>query len=167
MWFNCSRFCKFGFEWVKTHEELGQQIREASKSYSGGYIRGIRISEEQFEEKYFPGRVLLDKYCNDVPVVLNSLEYQVSMLNTYAMLYFKIPFTAEGIEVDKSQMPTGIFRKQANAILRTNILRGIPDRDRKDAITSIMASLLMNGITTVNAMEGGFMYSDKDANFFT
>ncbi len=50
--------------------------------------------------------------------------------------------------------------------MRTNILRGIPDRDRKDAITSIMASLLMNGITTVNAMEGGFMYSDKDANFY-
>lgn len=150
---------------AKTHEELGEQIREASKSYLGDYIRGIRISEEQFKEKKFPGRVLLDKYCNDTPVVLNSLEYQVSILNTYAMLYFKIPFTAEGIEIDENQMPTGIFRKQANAILRTNILKGISNHHRKDAITEIMGTLLMNGITTVNAMEGGFMYSDKDANF--
>lgn len=150
---------------VKTHEELGERIKEASKAYSGGYIRGIRLSEEQFEEKSFPRRMLLDKYCNDAPVVLNSLEYQVSMLNTYAMLYFKIPFTAEGIETDENQMPTGIFRKQANAILRTNILKGILDRDRKKAITKIMGTILMNGITTVNAMEGGFMYSDKDANF--
>lgn len=150
---------------AKTHEELGEQIREASKSFSGDYIRGIRISEEQFEGEKFPGRMLLDKYCNDVPVVLNSLEYQVSMLNTYAMLYFKIPFTSEGIELDKDQMPTGIFRKQANAILRTNILKNISDSVRRDAVTGIMATLLMNGITTVNAMEGGFMYSDKDANF--
>lgn len=150
---------------ARTHEELGEQIKEASKLYSGGYIRGIRISEEQFREKEFPRRMFLDKYCSDVPVVLNSMEYQVSMLNTYALLYFKIPFTAEGIELDESQMPTGIFRKQANAILRKNILNRIPDCERRHATTTIMADILMSGITTVNAMEGGFMYSDKDANF--
>jgi len=83
----------------------------------------------------------LDKYCNDVPVLLNSYEYQVSMLNTYAMLYFKIPFTAEGIEMDEKQMPTGIFRKQANAILRTNILKNITENVRRDAISGIMATL--------------------------
>lgn len=150
---------------VKTHEELGQQIKEASKSFAGSYIRGIRLDEGQFKEKKFPDRTLLDKYCNDIPVLLNSYEYQVSMLNTYAMLYFKIPFTAEGIEMDEKQMPTGIFRKYANAILRTNILKNIADSGRKKAISDIMATLLMNGITTVNAMEGGFMYSDKDAEF--
>lgn len=150
---------------VKTHADMGEKIREASKSFMGDYIRGIRVSEGQFQEKVYPGRVLIDKYCNDVPVVLNSLEYQVSILNTCAMLYFKIPFTAEGIETDGKQMPTGIFRKQANAILRTNILKNISDGTRKVAVSELMSTLLMNGITTVNAMEGGFMYSDKDAEF--
>jgi len=150
---------------VKTHEELGEQIRETSKAFLGGYIRGIKLEEGQFKEKKFPSRIFLDKYCNDVPVLLNSYEYQVSMLNTYAMLYFKIPFTSEGIEMDDKQMPTGIFRKQANAILRTNILKNITESVRRDAISGIMSTLLMNGITTVNAMEGGFMYSDKDAEF--
>lgn len=150
---------------VKTHAEMGDKIREASKSFMGDYIRGIRISEGQFQEKVYPGRTFIDKYCNDVPVVLNSMEYQVSILNTCAMLYFKIPFTAEGIEMDRKQMPTGIFRKQANAILRTNILKNISDSVRKDATSEIMSTLLINGITTVNAMEGGFMYSDKDAEF--
>lgn len=150
---------------VKTHAEAGEKIREASKSFVGDYIRGIRLEEGQFHEKTFPGRKLLDQYCNDVPVVLNSLEYQVSMLNTCAMLYFKIPFTAEGIETDEKQMPTGIFRKQANAILRSNILKNISDEVRKDAVSGIMETLLMNGITTVNAMEGGTLYSDKDADF--
>lgn len=150
---------------VKTHAEVGERIREASKSFIGDYIRGIRLEEGQFVEKTFPGRKLLDQYCNDVPVVLNSLEYQVSMLNTCAMLYFKIPFTAEGIETDEKQMPTGIFRKQANAILRSNILKNISDEVRKNAVSGIMETLLKNGITTVNAMEGGTLYSDKDADF--
>jgi len=150
---------------VKTHEELGERINEASKSFFGNYIRGIHLQEGQFKEKEFPGRVVLDKYCNDVPVMLNSIEYQVSMLNTYAMLYFKIPFTAEGVEINDKKMPTGIFRKQANAILRNNILKNISESVRRDAISEIMNTLLMNGITTVNAMEGGVMYSDKDAEF--
>ncbi|MEL7647525.1 MAG: amidohydrolase [Sedimentibacter sp.] len=150
---------------VSTHDDVGERIREASKSFVGDYIRGIRLEEGQFVEKRFPDRKLLDKYCNDVPVVLNSLEYQVSMLNTCAMLFFKIPFTAEGIETDERQMPTGIFRKQANAILRSNILKNISDKVRKEAVSGIMETLLMNGITTINAMEGGFMYSDKDADF--
>ncbi|WP_206458799.1 amidohydrolase [Anaerovorax sp. IOR16] len=150
---------------ARTHQELGERIREAYKNLNGNYIRGIRIVAEQFREKKFPERTLLDKYCNDVPVWLNSLEYQVSMLNTYAMLYFKIPFTAEGVEMDEKQMPTGIFSKKANAILRSNILKNISDNDRREAISGIMANLLNHGITTVNAMEGGTMYSDKDANF--
>ncbi|MEA4987949.1 MAG: amidohydrolase [Anaerovorax sp.] len=150
---------------ARTHQELGEQIREAYKNLNGNYIRGIRIVAEQFQEKKFPERTLLDKYCNDVPVWLNSLEYQVSMLNTYAMLYFKIPFTAEGVEMDEKQMPTGIFSKKANAILRSNILKNISDNDRTEAVSGIMANLLSHGITTVNAMEGGTMYSDKDANF--
>jgi len=150
---------------ARTHEELGEQIREVYENSNGSYIRGIRITAEQFKEKNFPDRTLLDRYCNDIPVWLNSLEYQVSMLNTYAMLYFKIPFTAEGVEMDEKQMPTGIFRKKANAILRANILKNISDIDRKEAISGIMPNLLNHGITTVNAMEGGTMYSDKDANF--
>ena len=155
----------FDLSQVKTHEEMGEKIREASKFFVGDYIRGIRISEGQFKEKKYPGRVLIDKYCNDVPVVVNSMEYQVSILNTCAMLYFKIPFTAEGIDMDEKQMPTGIFRKQANAILRTNILKNISKTTRKSAVSQMMSTLLMNGITTINAMEGGFMYCDKDAEF--
>jgi len=150
---------------TKTHEELGQRIQEAYKASGGGYIRGIKVSAEQFEEKSFPTRTLLDKYCDNVPVWLNSNEYQVSMLNTYAMLYFKIPFTAEGVEMDEKQMPTGIFYKNANAILRANILKSFSNAERREALSGIMERLLSNGITSVNAMEGGYMFSDKDADF--
>lgn len=150
---------------TKNHEEIGRLISEEAKANPGKHIRGIRLDAEKLEEKCFPGRNFLDKFCNDVPVWINSSEYQVSVLNTYAMLYFKIPFTTEGIELDEKLMPTGIFRRQANSILRTNILKTISNSERKEAVSGIMEQLLSNGITTVNAMEGGCLYSDKDADF--
>jgi len=150
---------------LKTHQELGECIQEESINNKNGYIRGIKITADQFEEKELPTRALLDKFCDSMPVWLNSVEYQVSVLNTYAMLYFKIPFTSEGVEMDAKEMPTGVFYKNANAILRANILKSISNHDRREAISGIMERLLSNGITTVNAMEGGFMFSDKDADF--
>jgi len=150
---------------VKNHKALGERIRQAHIESGGVFVRGIGLTPEQFEEGCFPTRSLLDQYCDNVPVWLNSLEYQVSVLNTYAMLYFKIPFTADGVVTNEKQMPTGVFYRNANAILRANILKNFSNSDRRDAITNIMGQLLSNGITTVNAMEGGYMFSDKDADF--
>nr|WP_315020444.1 amidohydrolase [uncultured Aminipila sp.] len=148
-----------------THGEVGELVKQAAKLSPGKQIRGIRLKVEQLKENTMPTRTLLDRYCNDVPVWINSYEYQVSVLNTYAMLYFKIPFTTIGIELDEHQMPTGVFYKQANSVLRENILKNIPDSLRLEAVESIMEGLMANGITTVNAMEGGALYSDKDAEF--
>lgn len=148
-----------------THEEVGELVKQAAMLSPGKQIRGIRLKVEQLKENTMPTRTLLDRYCNDVPVWINSYEYQVSVLNTYAMLYFKIPFTTIGIELDEHQMPTGVFYKQANSVLRENILKNIPDSLRLEAVESIMEGLMTNGITTVNAMEGGALYSDKDAEF--
>jgi predicted amidohydrolase YtcJ len=150
---------------ARTHEDVGELVREAAKMNPGKQIRGIRLEMEKLKEKEMPTRTFLDKCCNDVPVWINSLEYQVSVLNTYALLYFKIPFTTEGVEVDDKEMPTGVFKKKANAILRSNILKNIADSRRMEAVAGIMEELISNGITTVNAMEGGALYSDKDADF--
>jgi len=109
--------------------------------------------------------MVLDQYCNDAPVFINSVEYQKSVLNTYAMLYYKIPFTLEGIDFDENQMPTGIITHQANAILRENVFRNIPNERRMDAVENLIKNIVKKGITTVNAMEGGRLYSDKDAEF--
>ncbi len=87
------------------------------------------------------------------------------MLNTYGLLYYKIPFRMDGIEMDKNGVATGIFRGRANATLRTNVLNKCTDKFRQECVTSLIPDLLSVGITTVNAMEGGYMYSDLDAEF--
>ena len=150
---------------AKSYSDIGRLISAARDSFPRTPIRGIRLDEQQLKENKLPTRMVLDKYCNDAPVFINSVEYQKSVLNTYAMLYYKIPFTLEGIDFDENQMPTGIITHQANAILRENVLRNIPNERRMDAVESLIKNIIKKGITTVNAMEGGRLYSDKDAEF--
>jgi hypothetical protein len=87
------------------------------------------------------------------------------VLNTYALLYYKIPFTLEGIDFDEHQMPTGIITHYANAHLRESILKKIPDASKFEAVKDFLKSVIQKGITTVNAMEGGRLYCDEDAEF--
>lgn len=150
---------------VHSFEEIGEMIHRAAAEKPGQSIIGMRLQVEQLKEKKFPDRLALDRYCNDVAVWINCLDYQVSMLNTYGLLYYKVPFNMEGVEKDGQSVATGLFRGKANAVLRTNILDGITDKVRKEAVLDIIPGLLGTGITTVNAMEGGYMYSDKDADF--
>lgn len=150
---------------VCSFEEIGVQIQKAILEKPGESIICISLQVEKLKEKKFPDRITLDRYCRDVPVWINCLDYQVSMLNTYGLLYYKVPFNMEGVEKDSHDVATGIFRGKANAVLRNNILEEITDKVRKGAVMDLIPELLSVGITTVNAMEGGYMYSDKDADF--
>jgi len=151
---------------AKSFDDIGDLISEAAKKIGeDSVIRGIRLDGQNLKETRLPDRNVLDKFCKDFPVFLNTVEYQQSVLNTYALLYFKIPFTLQGIEFDENQVPTGIITHSANVFLRENILHSIPNSRRLEAVKSFSKALIEKGITTVNAMEGGRLYSDKDAEF--
>ena len=84
---------------VKSFEEIGKLIREQEIKNPGECIFGVRLDNADLKEGVFPDRMVLDKFSNNVPVCINSLDYQVSMLNTYGLLYYKIPFYMNGIEM--------------------------------------------------------------------
>lgn len=148
---------------ARSHSELGELLSAAETQE--GAILGCQVEESQFAEKCFPNRYVLDKYCSDHPVVIFSKEYHVSMLNTHALLYYKVPFSLDGIELDSNGLPTGVFRHNANYVLRSNVLKSLPDEFRMEAIHMAMSKLLENGITTVAAIEGGWLFDDRDAEF--
>lgn len=151
---------------ARSFDDIGDLISAAAKNNGeDSVIRGIRLDKQNLREGRIPDRNVLDRYCKDFPVFLNTVEYQQSALNTYALLYFKIPFTLQGIEFDENQVPTGIITHAANVFLRENILRNIPNAKRLEAVKGLSKTMLEKGITTVNAMEGGRLYSDKDADF--
>jgi len=151
---------------AKSFRDIGALVSEAAKSSpKKKNIRGIGLDAQNLKEGRLPDRTIIDKYCKDAPVFINSVEYQTSVLNTYALLYYKIPFTLEGIDFDENQVPTGIITHYANVLLRENVLRSIPNSTRMETVNEFLESVVKSGTTTVNAMEGGRLYCDKDAEF--
>ena len=150
---------------VKSFRGIGALISQAAKASSKKNIRGIGLDAQNLKEGRFPDRTVIDEYCKDVPVFINSKEYQTSILNTYALLYYKIPFTLEGIDFDENQVPTGIITHHANILLRENVLNAIPNSTRMETVSEFLKKIVKKGITTIHDMEGGRLYCDKDAEF--
>ena len=150
---------------AESFDDIADLIRERGKENPEMSIQGIRIDETRLREKRLPSRHEIDRFWNDSAVWLNTVDYLTSALNTYGLLYYKIPFTKMGVEWDEKNMPTGIFRKNANDMLRDSILGDFNDFYRLDALQKLMPHLAAQGLTTVNAMEGGKVYSDRDAEF--
>ena len=143
--------------------DIGDLIQEQVRLTPEQPIHAMGIYSDNLKEKRFPDRTVLDKFCNDVPVWVTSREFHISALNTYGILYYKIPFTIGGIELDSNSMPTGIFKQQANVILRENILKSISNAYRLDAVKGVLDNAIKHGITTIDTMEGGFLFCNKDA----
>lgn len=150
---------------VSSFAEIGERISAEAAKGGNGPIFGYGLDELKLKEGRLPDRHVLDSYCKDLPVWLSRVEYHTSVLNTHALLYYKIPYMLDGIELDQRKVPTGIIRLGANAKLREDILNDMPISGRMAAVTRICNQMLKQGITTVNAMEGGFTFSDRDAEF--
>jgi len=150
---------------ARSFKDIGELIYERYKKEPNRPIHAIRMDIHNLKERRFPTRQDLDKICSDTPIWINSSEYQTSVLNTCALLFYKIPFTVQGVLFDDKQMPTGVFQRQANAMLRANISNQYSDFYRMDALQNIMPQVAEAGITTACAVEGGPIYCDKDAEF--
>lgn len=150
---------------VRNFDEIGDLIRSECLRHPEAPIVGYGLDETKLKEERLPDRSVLDSFCSDRPVWISRVEYHTSILNTYALLHYKIPYTVQGIELDHKKMPTGIFRLYANAMLRDEILSDFSFRHRLNAAQKLVCRLLAKGVTTLNAMEGGFLFSDKDAEF--
>ena len=103
-------------------QEIAAAIEAAGQKNPERPIHGFRLDVQNLAEKRLPDRADLDAFWNNSPVWLNTYDYQTSILNTYAMLYYKVPFTQQGIQYAANHMPTGRFDGRANALLRGNIL---------------------------------------------
>lgn len=150
---------------ARSFDDIETIIRAYREENPGKGIYCVRLDVNRLKEGRYPNRKDLDRMSNEEAIWINCYDYQVSMLNTYGMLFFKIPYRLDGAKQDHNGVPLGIFVGKANAALRTSILDYYPNEGRRDRVSKLMMNLFRNGITTVNSMEGGYMYSDSDAEF--
>ncbi len=142
---------------ARNFKEIGERIKAAADKRESELIVADCLDRDALEEKVFPDRTVIDKYCNDTPVAIYARDYHTLILNTFGILYFKAPLTLEGAEVDKQDMPTGIFSNHAGARLDNKVSSSFSEEEIGAGINKIMKKLLSCGLTTVSAMEGGHM----------
>ncbi len=156
-------------EGVRNFRGIGKRLKAAQAKNPGRPLIAAKLEWENLEERRMPDRTVLDRYCKNTPAAVYSADYHLLSLNTCGMLFFKIPFTLEGIGLDRGGIPTGIFTGRAGAKLDTNILASFTEEDLSRAVEQIMPELFRLGLTTVAAKEGGKMNMDfrrdRDADF--
>ncbi|MDI6706156.1 MAG: amidohydrolase [Bacillota bacterium] len=149
---------------VKSINELLVLIeKKAQNMPPGKLIRGIGFDELRLEEQRMPTRYELDECAPNNPVWINRVEYHTSVVNSLALHQLSLPYNLEGIARDERNLPTGLLTGKAGALVRNQIFNTISDQTRLKAVNKALNKAVENGITTLNAMEGGFTFHDKDA----
>lgn len=142
---------------VKNFEEMGERIRKAAEERKGGLLIANLLDSQKLEEKRLPDRTVLDRYCSDRPLAVYTVDGHVLILNTYGILYLKVPFSLKGVELDELGVPTGRFMDRCQVRLDTKITGSFAEKDMKRGMEKILPQMLADGLTTVAAMEGGNM----------
>ncbi|SDJ88594.1 amidohydrolase [Natronincola ferrireducens] len=133
------------------------------KTEWGDMIHCIGLEEIKLRENRMPTRWELDQVVKDRVVWISSIEYHVSIVNTFGFRLLNLPFNLSGIERNEEGVPTGVLRGRANFLARKKLLGITSDETRAKGTKKLFKNIITAGVTTINAMEGGFLFHDRDA----
>lgn len=157
---------KLNLNGSRNFEEIGQRLRDWVERYPRKRtVHACRLEISDLEEKRPPTRTIIDRYLRDYPVWIESRDFHYTVLNTRALHSSQIPFTMEGVELDDHQRPTGIFRGKANAFLRRKTADSYTWEEKERGVCDLAGRLLKKGVTSIHAMEGGYGFPERDAEF--
>ncbi|WP_432662833.1 amidohydrolase [Wukongibacter baidiensis] len=151
---------------VTSLDQLFERLSdEAKKTPEGELIRAWGLDELKLKERRMPTRHELDACVPNNPLWINRIEFHVSILNSMALNMLNFPFNLEGIIKDKEGLPTGMLMNKANFLVRSRLRGIISDSTREKGVHKALDIAIEKGITSLNAMEGGFLFNDKGAEF--
>lgn len=144
---------------------LERIVKHSNKTSDSRLIRGIHFDINGIKEKRYPTRKELDYAAPKNPVFINSMEYHTSIVNSAALTAINLPYNIEGIARDERNLPAGLLQGKASAFVRNKIFSKIDDSVRRKGVFSALHNAACNGVTTIHAMEGGYTFHKKDAEF--
>ena len=150
---------------VKHLEEVFDLLSDQTKNRpSGQFIRATQFDEFQLDHQRFPTRSELDRVTPNHPVWINRKDMHTSILNTSALSRINVPFNLSG-NIIENGVPTGIIKDRANAAVRKFIYNNLTDKEKDSALYLASSMALKKGITTVVAIDGGFLFGDLDHRY--
>ncbi|WP_130891291.1 amidohydrolase [Fusobacterium ulcerans] len=146
---------------TKKREEFLKRLQKTVKEYKRNQL--IWCIGFNWEEKERLNRWDLDKISSLHPIVVSKDEIHSTIVNTYAYNLLAIPSTLNGVEKDEKGMPTGYLFGEASGFARKKIQKlFINYKMKEQAMKMTVEEALRNGVTTMNAMEGGAFFDDED-----
>ncbi len=128
-------------------------------------IRGIHYDVTKIKERRFPTRHELDLVAPNNPIWINSIEFHTSALNSLAVNVINLPLNIGGIARDERNLPLGYFTGKASALIRNKMLNIMDKKIRMKGVNKAVEFALSKGITSINAMEGGYTSHENDVLF--
>ena len=149
----------------ETMEGLLHRIRKAhvEQTQWGDMLHFNGLESSRLAEKRLPTRFDLDSAVKDKLVWVSSVEYHISVVNTICFRRLDLPYNLEGIQRDETGTPTGVLTGRANFYARRKLLGITSDKTRDKGVKGVLKRAVEKGVTTINAMEGGFLFHDRDA----
>lgn len=154
---------------VYSRAELVKKVKAFIKEKNikpGDWVAGAGWNQDQFEDKVFPDRYLLDQISTQHPIHLTRTCYHICVVNSKALDLARIDENTASpdggkIDQDKDHIPTGILRENAMDLV-TSILPGIKDKNKmKELIIKGCKDLAKVGITTVHTDDFPFVEDKK------
>lgn len=150
----------------QSFEEIGARLRERIEAQPQEQIvPACRLEYSDLREKRMPDRQILDGYVRDYAVWVESRDFQCTILNTKALHIAEISWTMEGVGLDSTLRPTGLFWGKANSFLRRKLANRYSVQDKERAVLDLSKRLLKKGVTSLHAMEGGEGFPEEDVQF--
>lgn len=147
-------------------EEVLNALKEEGRRHEDGWVCGVRLDESRLAEKRPPTLSELSDIFPDRGVYILDRGLHYTLVNQKA--YDEIGLTGEekGLCCGGDGQPNGRMHEEANKIVRGYFNDSMTDAQRETAIRNVEKMALSRGITTIHAMEGGEMFSDKDIDVF-
>ena len=137
--------------------------RKVETLAEGEWLRGYGYDETKLEESRLPTLEELDARYPDRPVFLSRIDAHSCFLNSVAYQMLGLPEDTQGIVRDGTGKRTGVLRATANSIARREMSEELTtDAMRKQALEYGAKIANQAGVTTLHALEGGSLFSDKD-----
>lgn len=151
---------QLGLRGTKSAEEIISLAQEFQQSTNQKYIVGFGWDQNQWEEKTFPHKSLLDQYFSDIPVFLYRVDGHALWVNQKAIDIAGIDSktTVEGgVVVTDSKGPTGVLVDNAMALVTPYIPKPTL-RQKIEALQKAEEICFSYGLTTVT--EAGLSKED-------
>jgi predicted amidohydrolase YtcJ len=148
-----------------SRSELFDRLRKKEAELNPGeWLRGFGYDETKFEEKSLPGLAEFNAVFPGRPVFLSRIDAHSCFLNDVAYDMVDPAPSVEGI-VTEGGTRTGVLREAANAFARKRMSEELTTDDiRRKAMHTAAQEALRAGVTTLHALEGGSLFSDKDVD---